>query len=163
MYWEPLLLIARQHARLWKTTPKNLVVFSCYLLDLTFSPATVTLAISTGSFGLNLAVTHVFIMVEGVKDVVRQTGQQVDDKPGLHVIETDHLQQQRMFCMIYTERRSSAAPFARQPHHPISSASFNLKGCNLVCATGWSRSALTKNFSPIGPVVPEIWSNMWEK
>ena len=37
------------------------------------------------------------------------------------------------------------------------------KGCNLVCATGWPKSALTKNFSPIGPVVPEIWPNMWGK
>ena len=32
-----------------------------------------------------------------------------------------------------------------------------------MCATGWPKSALTKNFSPIGPVVPEIWPNMWEK
>ena len=32
-----------------------------------------------------------------------------------------------------------------------------------MCATGWPQSALTKNFSPVGPVVPEIWPNMWEK
>ena len=32
-----------------------------------------------------------------------------------------------------------------------------------MCATGWPKSALTKNFSPIGPVVSEIWPNMWEK
>ena len=32
-----------------------------------------------------------------------------------------------------------------------------------MCATGWPKSALTKYFSPIGPVVPEIWPNMWGK
>jgi len=26
-----------------------------------------------------------------------------------------------------------------------------------------AKSALTQNFSPIGPVVPEIWPNMCEK
>ena len=48
-------------------------------------------------------------------------------------------------------------------HSPITSASFDLKGCNLVCATGWPKYALTKKFTPVGPVVPEIWPNMWEK
>ena len=47
-------------------------------------------------------------------------------------------------------------------NHPISSASFNLKGCNLVCGSRWPKSTLTRNFSPIGPVVPEIWPNMWK-
>ncbi len=32
-----------------------------------------------------------------------------------------------------------------------------------MCATGWIKYALTKNFRPIGPVVPEIWPNMWGK
>ena len=63
----------------------------------------------------------------------------------------------------YTVRWNPRAPRAFRTHHPISSASFNLKGCNLVCATGWPKYALTKNFSPVGPVVPEIWPNMWEK
>ena len=49
---------------------------------------------------------------------------------------------------------------ANQPHHPISSASFNLKGCNLVCGNPWPNPALTKNFSPIGSVVSEIWPNL---
>ena len=47
-------------------------------------------------------------------------------------------------------------------NHLISSASFNLKGCNLVCGSRWPKSTLTRNFSPIGPVVPEIWPNMWK-
>ena len=65
-------------------------------------------------------------------------------------------------CMS-TVRWNPRAPRAFRTHHPISSASFNLKGCNLVCATGWPKSALSKNFSPFGPVVPEIWPNMWGK
>ena len=32
-----------------------------------------------------------------------------------------------------------------------------------MCATGWPKSALAKKFSPIGPVVPELWPNMWGK
>ena len=32
-----------------------------------------------------------------------------------------------------------------------------------MCATGWPKAAFTKNFSPIGPVVPKIWPNMWKK
>ena len=49
---------------------------------------------------------------------------------------------------------------ALKPHHPISSASFNLKGCNLVCGNLWPNPVLTKNFSPIGAVVPEILPDM---
>ena len=55
------------------------------------------------------------------------------------------------------------APRAFWKHHPISSASFNLRGWNLVCATGWPKAAFTKNFSPIRPVAPKIWPNMWKK
>ena len=32
-----------------------------------------------------------------------------------------------------------------------------------MCATGWPKSALTKTFSPVRPVVPEIWPNVWKK
>ena len=32
-----------------------------------------------------------------------------------------------------------------------------------MCAKEWPKSALTKNFSPVGPVVPEIWPNVWKK
>ena len=63
----------------------------------------------------------------------------------------------------YTGARTSENHSARHTNHPISSASFNLKAWNLVCATGWPKSALTKNFSLIGLVVPEIWPNMWGK
>ena len=57
-----------------------------------------------------------------------------------------------------TVRYPSAALIIRHKHHPISSASSNLKGCNLVCGNGWPISALTRYFSPIGQVlVPEIW------
>ena len=40
-----------------------------------------------------------------------------------------------------------------------------LKGWNLVCATvpPDGQNLLSHNFSPVGPVVPEIWPNMWEK
>ena len=55
----------------------------------------------------------------------------------------------------------SKVPFPRQLYHPISSASFNLKGWNLVCGTPWPNPALTQNFSPNGLVVLEIWQNMW--
>ena len=55
----------------------------------------------------------------------------------------------------------SKVPFPRQLHHPISSASFNLKGWNLVCGNLWLNSTLTQNFSPIGLVLIEIWQNMW--
>ena len=55
----------------------------------------------------------------------------------------------------------SEVPFLRQLHHPISSASFNLKGWNLVCGTPWPNPALSQNFSPNGLVVLEIWQNMW--
>ena len=68
-----------------------------------------------------------------------------------------------LYLSYTTEGRSSGATFASQPHHPISSASFNRKGWNLVCSTPWPQSAPTKNFSPIGQVVPEIWPNIWEK
>ena len=57
------------------------------------------------------------------------------------------------FC---TVRYPSATPIIRHRHHPISSASFNLKSCYLVCGTQWPKSATS------GPVVPEIWPNMWE-
>ena len=70
--------------------------------------------------------------------------------------------QHSMQCGVTLDSESKV-PFPRQLHHPISSASFNLKGWNLVCATGWPKSALTQNFSPVGPVVAEIWQNMWEK
>ena len=33
----------------------------------------------------------------------------------------------------------------------------------MVCATGWPKSALTTKFCPVGPVVLEIWLNMWGK
>ena len=32
-----------------------------------------------------------------------------------------------------------------------------------MCSAPWPKSAPTRNFSPIGPVVPEIWPNMWGK
>ena len=50
---------------------------------------------------------------------------------------------------------------ATRMNHPISSASFNLKGWNLVCGTPWLIPALSQNFSPNGLVVLEIWQNMW--
>ena len=61
----------------------------------------------------------------------------------------------------YTLESESKVPFPRQLHHPISLASFNLKGWNLVCGTPWPNPALTQNFSPNGLVVLEIWQNMW--
>ena len=37
------------------------------------------------------------------------------------------------------------------------------KGYKLVCGTPGLNSALARNFSPIGPVLPEMWPNMWKK
>ena len=68
----------------------------------------------------------------------------------------------RKICSRCTTLESeSKVPFPRQLHHPISLASFNLKGWNLVCGTLWPNPALTQNFSPNGLVVLEIWQNMW--
>ena len=65
--------------------------------------------------------------------------------------------------LISTLRYPSATPIIHHRHHPTSLAFFNFKGCNLVCGTLWPKSSLTRNFNPIGLVVPEIWQNMWEK
>ena len=46
---------------------------------------------------------------------------------------------------------------ATQMSHPISPASVNLEGWNLVCANLSLNHGHTQNFSPIGQVVPEIW------
>ena len=73
---------------------------------------------------------------------------------------TTHLIAEKDFFCVSTLDCPPAAPRAPQPHHPISWASFNLHGCNLVCGTQWQNPNLTPNFRPIGAVVPEFKPKM---
>ena len=47
----------------------------------------------------------------------------------------------------YTVRYPTVTPIIRHRHHPISSASFNLKGCNLVCETTDGQNLLSPKTS----------------